>query len=243
MNSVTRKGFTLIELLVVIAIIAILAAILFPVFVGAKESGRKASCQSNAKQMAIAMFAYMVEYDDVFPRGAVWVGPESNDYKFWADLIDRYVKNKKIRECPSLGKVDLKGYPWAQLGVGMGMNVAIGNFALDPEGNPAATRQSKIRRGSRTVLFADGEYRDPTTKWRTGHWGVTGHPAEGSDIRQYSELNPNGWPDTYIGFRHTDERANVVFVDGHAATLNLPQLTPKVLKNPVAPDDSLWDFN
>jgi len=62
-----RKGFTLIELLVVIAIIAILAAILFPVFARAREKARQASCQSNLKQIALAVIMYMVDYDQCFP--------------------------------------------------------------------------------------------------------------------------------------------------------------------------------
>ena len=62
-----RKGFTLIELLVVIAIIAILAAILFPVFARAREKARQASCQSNLKQLTLAMLMYVQDYDEKFP--------------------------------------------------------------------------------------------------------------------------------------------------------------------------------
>src|SRR5271165_1518177 len=62
-----RSGFTLIELLVVIAIIAILAAILFPVFAQAREKARQASCQSNLKQLGLAFLQYAVDYDGCFP--------------------------------------------------------------------------------------------------------------------------------------------------------------------------------
>ena len=63
----TRRGFTLIELLVVIAIIAILAAILFPVFAQAREKARNAACLSNCKQLGTAVMLYVQDYDEVYP--------------------------------------------------------------------------------------------------------------------------------------------------------------------------------
>ncbi|MHB8994434.1 MAG: DUF1559 family PulG-like putative transporter [Armatimonadota bacterium] len=69
-----RKGFTLIELLVVIAIIAILAAILFPVFAKAREKARQASCQSNIKQLTLALMQYMQDYDETIPIGSATNG-------------------------------------------------------------------------------------------------------------------------------------------------------------------------
>src|SRR2546429_4029265 len=67
MTTTLRRGFTLIELLVVIAIIAILASILFPVFARARENARRASCQSNLKQIGLGMEQYKTDYDGLFP--------------------------------------------------------------------------------------------------------------------------------------------------------------------------------
>ncbi len=93
-----RRGFTLIELLVVIAIIAILAAILFPVFARAREKARQASCQSNEKQLALAMLMYVQDYDERLPMR--WVERGSDDI-YIPDMIYPYVKNAQIFECPS----------------------------------------------------------------------------------------------------------------------------------------------
>lgn len=116
-----RKGqsaaFTLIELLVVIAIIAILAAILFPVFAQAREQARKTSCISNLRQLSLGVMMYVQDYDERFPAwsgvcahnpGEVispTTGPCGNDTEMsffrWAVLTQPYIKNSQIFKCPS----------------------------------------------------------------------------------------------------------------------------------------------
>jgi len=90
-----RRGFTLIELLVVIAIIAILAAILFPVFARAREKARQASCLSNCKQLGLATLQYAQDYDESMPI-AIWYNSSR-----WHTLIYPYLKNDQILQCPS----------------------------------------------------------------------------------------------------------------------------------------------
>jgi len=92
-------GFTLIELLVVIAIIAILAAILFPVFAKAREAARKATCTSNLKQLSLAFNMYLQDYDQQFPFGG-WI-PAMGTSNEWQNSIFPYVKNKQAYWCPS----------------------------------------------------------------------------------------------------------------------------------------------
>ena len=102
-----RSGFTLIELLVVIAIIAILAAILFPVFGRAREQARKTVCCSNLKQIGLAVMMYAQDYDETMPpysqgwgfRGSLGYG--GGDGPRWADVIYPYVKNRAVFDCPS----------------------------------------------------------------------------------------------------------------------------------------------
>ena len=94
-----RAGFTLIELLVVIAIIAILAAILFPVFARAREAARATSCRSNLRQYATATLMYVQDYDEVLPPSAA-PDPTMCTQTFYM-VVDPYVKNKQIVQCPS----------------------------------------------------------------------------------------------------------------------------------------------
>lgn len=88
----TVRAFTLIELLVVIAIIAILAAILFPVFAPARGAARKATCQSNLKQLALGWLMYAQDYDETSPMTARQGGP-NNSQVYWLEMIDPYIKS------------------------------------------------------------------------------------------------------------------------------------------------------
>lgn len=95
-----KRGFTLIELLVVIAIIAILAAILFPVFAQARESARKTSCLNNVKQMATGITMYTQDYDEKLMSANIRAS--SNTAYSWFMLIQPYTKNAGILTCPSM---------------------------------------------------------------------------------------------------------------------------------------------
>jgi prepilin-type N-terminal cleavage/methylation domain-containing protein/prepilin-type processing-associated H-X9-DG protein len=98
-----RTGFTLIELLVVIAIIAILAAILFPVFAQAREKARSASCMSNQKQIGIAIKMYNQDYDETRPLCQSWTSfsaPDLNGSTF-SGVTQPYIKNRQLFLCPS----------------------------------------------------------------------------------------------------------------------------------------------
>ncbi len=110
-NGMRKSGFTLIELLVVIAIIAILAAILFPVFARAREKARQTTCTSNLKQLALGMLMYVQDYDEKFPGQNIAHypgGPTAypNDAccverNIYIHIIGPYIKNRQLGLCPS----------------------------------------------------------------------------------------------------------------------------------------------
>lgn len=111
LRSSHRRGFTLIELLVVIAIIAILAAILFPVFAQAREKARQTSCLSNQKQLALGILMYVQDYDETFPMSVYFMRPPQapvpTAFSVY-DAIQPYLKNINILNCPS----STPGFDW-----------------------------------------------------------------------------------------------------------------------------------
>ena len=183
----TKHGFTLIELLVVIAIIAILAAILFPVFAQAREKARQTSCLSNTKQFGTALQLYVDDYDETFPiRGGAERYDQAEDlpynyfryrnpsgivarpidyssgegiYRTWMDMIYPYVKNMQMFVCPS-GVKNVPGYAMSTyLG---GFN--IGSSAPYTWAGQVAVAMSEIKNPSGTVAFCDTEiFKDGTT--------------------------------------------------------------------------------
>ncbi len=93
------SAFTLVELLIVIAIIAVLAAILFPVFARARETARRASCQSNLKQISLGAMQYIQDYDERYPLGVV--AHSFSSYSTSFDLLQPYLKSSQVGICPS----------------------------------------------------------------------------------------------------------------------------------------------
>ena len=105
MRTPNSRGFTLIELLVVIAIIAILAAILFPVFARAREKARQTTCLSNIKQVALGHLMYVQDYDERFVPGLGYFNSDNLNppvSMWWYMKIDPYVKNDQMFLCPSI---------------------------------------------------------------------------------------------------------------------------------------------
>ncbi|HVK03901.1 MAG TPA: DUF1559 domain-containing protein [Armatimonadaceae bacterium] len=242
MTAQSRSAFTLIELLVVIAIIAILAAILFPVFAKARDKARQTACSSNLKQIGTALMMYVQDYDETFPTryGAGCPGGvgdcENQKQRSWKNMLMPYIKSYDVFRCPS--------NPAAEDADSIGRNATnkVGTFAGGysmwlPEGQAFALALGHgadmpqplagIPAPSNSLLILETSYLFPDTGPYLGY----SEPAPTSTTIQ---PGPSSW-----NSGHGKNRGNIVYMDGHVKFKYLKQTFDE--NNP----DNLneWRFN
>ncbi len=229
----TSKAFTLIELLVVIAIIAILAAILFPVFARARENARRSSCQSNLKQIAIGLMQYTQDYDERYPSGKIG-GTGSNRGSGWAGPIIPYIKSGQVFTCPSDTRT-----PNANPQISYAYNGAF-NLPLNGWNGPNISAFSAT---SRTVMLFEvtNTTWDPATDGGTSAYSPAGNGffsgtgnlyTQGTLFVRYATgvMSSSGATATNLGWynaptgRHLDT-SNFLYADGHAKALRGEQVS------------------
>jgi prepilin-type N-terminal cleavage/methylation domain-containing protein/prepilin-type processing-associated H-X9-DG protein len=243
-----RCGFTLIELLVVIAIIAILAAILFPVFAKAREAARKTACLSNLKQIGIAAGMYGQDYDECLLPMIM-----SNDNETWPMLIQPYVKNQGIFNCPSR---EANG-PWQ---IGNNAPTAVTSYGINYNQTGAWSKVSlaTVQRPANIayIMDANGIYAqngpgngDPAwssggyTQWEAdpdGDRAPRGYWYGTPWIRTTEAMGAPGQGPLFdslpTSLRHSGV-CNVVYMDGHAKGTKLSS----IWKRPGENYDTYWN--
>ncbi len=222
----TRKSaFTLIELLVVIAIIAILAAILFPVFARARENARRSSCLSNLKQIGLGVLQYTQDYDESFPLAVTGsTSATSTPPVGWADGIQPYVKSLQILQCPS-DSVEQNTNPATRDYTDYWYNSNLSSSGDDRTKvtgtyfNNVAVNIAALSFPTLTIMCGDGSTGQSNT---TAAYRLNGGASAGSMSSTLSDVT---LPNTTVsaGFANTGnivnrhlEGVNLLFSDGHA---------------------------
>lgn len=202
MKRYRKEAFTLIELLVVIAIIAILTAILFPVFARARENARRASCQSNLKQIGLGLMQYVHDSDDRLPpyNGGPTTSGEHNLY--YNEAIQPYVKSRQAFQCPSAPKQNTAGLrALASTHYALNGSAATSGYIYAGIGTPLVS----IPEPSITWMLVEGQY--SVARWESDAWGRAA----------ISFATPTVPEEQTAQFRmdaHMDG-SNVGFADGH----------------------------
>ncbi len=222
-NLVAKRGFTLIELLVVIAIIAILAAILFPVFSRAREKARQSSCLSNMKQIGTAWQQYTQDYDE--KSLPIRAGGYGSAPFHWVAVLQPYIKNDQIFTCPSNSQNRLSYTYNHHYGV---PDSRWGGFSI-----------ATIKLPAQSPAFGDANG-DPNVPLIFIPNSGTG--GTGTHLGRRLDAAPPYWVDHRNGrvrpFIHTDG-ANYTFGDGHAKWLKAEPLrfSHCVQPPPVDPEE------
>ena len=234
-ERVKPKAFTLIELLVVIAIIAILAAILFPVFARARENARRTSCQSNLKQLGIMVMQYTQDYDERHPP-TFYNGSASGTSSSWVTFMQPYIKSTQVFQCPSESEAT-GNTPGATFPVHYAYNLSIGgNVADATNGGVAYTSIASLVAPASTVMMTDSGSLQAGTVNSTQ--AATTNPAlwtkriAADKHTTWILITPtsSNWSFTTVDYgaplaRHL-ETTNILWADGHVKSQRVETIYP-----------------
>lgn len=271
MKRRSLAGFTLIELLVVIAIIAILAAILFPVFAQAREKARQSSCASNMKQLSLAVIQYSQDYDASFPTGLQdgWYAQS------WAYNVQPYIKSVAVFRCPSDFGADqpiksgTDDFSWAGPrmsyvangyikwnGVDSNQNYGIMTMSQSWVKDFGVQTDANVKRPSDTIMLAERASVYPTNATTPGSDYLWGPGCMITNNTGWDYVAPQALPD---GSRTATTNpydpagknggvtpihsgfGNFAFADGHVKAMKPEQTNPQTGTQAQKDSANMWD--
>ena len=238
--AVKRRShaFTLIELLIVITIIAILAALLFPVFAKARDKARAINCVGNQRQLALALTMYAGDHDETLPKAFFGAPMEPGLYR-WMEVLVPYTKNAQLLTCPTAEEVVYVPNTVSQYG---GYVCNRGYFGSDvPDGQPTTppfqtfgVSFAEIAEPSQTILLGDGVPGQFQAAWNTR----LAQPTQTERGPRGPQLLTAQGRGTYEA-RHSDG-ANFAWCDGHVKWQQLSELL-KMNANGIYPVFTIED--
>jgi prepilin-type N-terminal cleavage/methylation domain-containing protein/prepilin-type processing-associated H-X9-DG protein len=239
MQKAGVRAFTLIELLVVIAIIAILAAILFPVFAQAREKARAVSCLSNERQLAMGIRMYAQDYDELMPIGDSGDGMDPTPRHTWRALILPYVKNFQVYRCPgnswadSMRDIYAFWYP-GDTALGLSISYAGNTWWAQNLDWPLVGHGNGV-----SLAEVDGAPGGPASKIMLGESRVPWPDLAGwADLLHVWDGDTSG----HGQFQHHQKFINFAYFDGHSKARRLKETFDGLLQTPVNLEADQWEW-
>ena len=220
-----RRAFTLIELLVVIAILAILAAILFPVFAQAREKARSTSCLSNLKQLGVGLTLYIDDFDEGVPFARMAMAGPMQSHLSWTDTLQPYLTSHQLLRCPSDDS-----QLWS---AGRPSSYGINGYFTPNHPPYWGIKLASVQRPSETIAAVELVGSVAADHLMPMFWG---DPPKVTGMPQAAQWDAASWEPKTVAIRRHQGGFNAVWLDGHAKHTRIEQTFDQIPGQPATVD-------